>query len=90
MSIFGLSTKVSEQSAPKDLVTHATLGRTKDEEEVSGSINVPEVAHDTEPEDYVVRDMFCRAYVSQNADSGCYSLTLTSTPNRKRSKQSRI
>ena len=62
MSIYALSTKVSEESTPKHLVTHTTLGKTKDEEEVSGSINVPEVAHDTEPEDYVVRDMFCRPY----------------------------
>ena len=30
------------------------LGKTKDGEDVSGSINVPEVAHDTEPEEYVV------------------------------------
>lgn len=30
------------------------IGKTKDGAEVSGSINVPEVAHDTEPEEYVV------------------------------------
>ena len=30
------------------------LGKTKNGEDVSGSINIPEVAHDTEPEDYVV------------------------------------
>lgn len=34
--------------------THQEPGKTKDGEDVSGSINVPEVAHDTEPDDYVV------------------------------------
>jgi activator of HSP90 ATPase len=34
---------------------HINIGRTKDGEDVSGRINVPEVAHDTEPEEYVVR-----------------------------------
>lgn len=36
------------------LVAHPGLGKVKDGENVSGSINVPEVAHDTEPEEYVV------------------------------------
>ena len=30
-------------------------GKTKDGEEVTGSISIPEVAHDTEPDEYVVR-----------------------------------
>lgn len=30
------------------------LGKTKDEEDVSGTITVPEVAHDTEENEYVV------------------------------------
>ena len=29
-------------------------GKTKDEDNVTGSINVPEVAHDTESDEYVV------------------------------------
>jgi hypothetical protein len=40
---------------------HRELGKTKDGEDVSGSINVPEVAHDTEPEDYVVCSQINRA-----------------------------
>ena len=39
----------------KSSEAHWGLGKTKDGEDVSGSINVPEVAHDTEPEEYVVR-----------------------------------
>jgi hypothetical protein len=31
------------------------LGKTKDDEDVSGTITVPEVAHDTEENEYVVR-----------------------------------
>ena len=38
----------------KSAEAHWGLGKTKNGEDVSGSINVPEVAHDTEPEDYVV------------------------------------
>lgn len=30
-------------------------GKTKDDEEVSGTITIPEVAHDTEEDEYVVR-----------------------------------
>lgn len=30
-------------------------GKTKDEEDVTGTITVPEVAHDTEENEYVVR-----------------------------------
>lgn len=30
-------------------------GKTKDGEEVTGNISIPEVAHDTEPDEYVVR-----------------------------------
>lgn len=32
-----------------------SVGKTKDGEDVSGSISVPEVAHDTERDEYVVR-----------------------------------
>lgn len=32
-------------------------GQTKDEENVSGSITIPEVAHDTEEDEYVVRSL---------------------------------
>jgi activator of HSP90 ATPase len=38
----------------KSAEAHLGLGKTKNGVDVSGSINVPEVAHDTEPEDYVV------------------------------------
>lgn len=31
------------------------LGKTKDDEDVSGTITVPELAHDTEENEYVVR-----------------------------------
>lgn len=30
-------------------------GKTKDDQDVSGNITIPEVAHDTEPDEYVVR-----------------------------------
>jgi hypothetical protein len=30
------------------------IGQTKDEEDVSGTITIPEVAHDTEEDEYVV------------------------------------
>ena len=32
-------------------------GKTKDDEDVSGTITVPEVAHDTEEDEYVVRPL---------------------------------
>lgn len=35
-------------------------GKTKDEEDVSGNITIPEVAHDTEQDEYVVRSL-CRS-----------------------------
>ena len=38
-------------------VAHKVAGKTADGEDVSGSINVPEVAHDTELEEYVVRPL---------------------------------
>ena len=34
------------------------LGHTKEEEEVSGSITIPEVAHDTEEDEYVVCSLY--------------------------------
>lgn len=39
----------------QNTVLMALAGKTKDGEDVSGSISVPEVAHDTEPDEYVVR-----------------------------------
>lgn len=32
-------------------------GKTKDDESVSGTITIPEVAHDTDPDEYVVRSL---------------------------------
>jgi len=37
-------------------------GKTKDEEDVSGTITIPEVAHDTEESDYVVCCVHYRAF----------------------------
>lgn len=36
------------------MVAETLTGKTKDGEEVSGSINIPEVAHDTEEDEFVV------------------------------------
>ena len=33
------------------------IGETKDAEDVGGSITIPEVAHDTEEDEYVVRSL---------------------------------
>jgi len=33
----------------------STSGKTKEDEDVTGTISIPEVAHDTEEEEYVVR-----------------------------------
>jgi hypothetical protein len=54
MSSYSLSTKVSAAARLEKHRGSLGLGKTKNGEDVSGSINVPEVAHDTEPEDYVV------------------------------------
>lgn len=32
-------------------------GKSKDEEDVTGTISIPEVAHDTEEDEYVVRSL---------------------------------
>jgi hypothetical protein len=39
------------------LAAETVIGKTKDGEDVSGSINIPEVAHDTEEDEYVVRSL---------------------------------
>ena len=36
-------------------MSNSAPGKTKDAEDVSGTITVPEVAHDTEEDEYVVR-----------------------------------
>ena len=41
-------------TAPRDTRLRPSTGKTKDGESVSGSINIPEVAHDTEENEYVV------------------------------------
>lgn len=62
-------------------------GATKDKEDVSGTITIPEVAHDTEEDEYVVRSLcselfiVCRIYCLHQTDSTwCCSLRLTSIP----------
>lgn len=63
-------------------------GATKDEEEVNGTITIPEVAHDTEEDEYVVRSL-CQVFQypcpfdhhPSHADTICRcSSRLTSTP----------
>lgn len=45
-------------------------GSTKDGESVSGTINIPEIAHDTEEDEYVVRSISqSPAYSVVNVDS---------------------
>lgn len=39
-------------------------GKTKDDEDVSGTITIPEVAHDTEEDEYVVRSLCLRPHPS--------------------------
>jgi len=39
---------------PRDTRLRPSAGKTKDEELVSGSVTIPEVAHDTEEDEYVV------------------------------------
>lgn len=39
-----------------------TKGKTKDGEDVSGTITVPEVAHDTDEDDYVVSTFLLSAH----------------------------
>ena len=40
-----------------DYYSRLPPGKTKDEESVRGSISIPEVAHDTEEDEYVVRSL---------------------------------
>ena len=51
--------KVCERSvfrcAHRSTRLRPSTGKTKDGESVSGSINIPEVAHDTEENEFVVR-----------------------------------
>ena len=44
-----------------ELDAKATVGKTKEAEEANGSITVPEVAHDTEEDEYVVCSLLCPA-----------------------------
>ena len=44
------------------------LGTTADKEEVSGTITVPEVAHDTEEDEYVVRLLLLLLVTAFEAD----------------------
>ena len=41
----------------RDILLILGIGETKDAEDVSGSITIPEVAHDTEEDEYVVRSL---------------------------------
>lgn len=42
----------------KGLRLSCTLGKTKEGEDVSGTITIPEVAHDTEEDEYVVCSLY--------------------------------
>lgn len=58
ITLFDLNLRVDWEGHTLALLTrkctdHKT-GSTKDEDDVNGSINVPEVAHDTEQDEYVV------------------------------------
>lgn len=52
--------KVSGSSEAGKCRINERVGETKDGEDVSGSITVPEVAHDTEPDEYVVSLLLSR------------------------------
>jgi activator of HSP90 ATPase len=51
-------------------------GKTKDGEDVSGSISVPEVAHDTEPDEYVVRSIILRPISCAIADEPQFEIDI--------------
>jgi hypothetical protein len=55
MSSLFLSIQVIVVGHPLSLFVLTNAGKTKDDEDVSGTITVPEVAHDTEENEYVVR-----------------------------------
>jgi hypothetical protein len=52
------------------------LGKNKDGEDVSGTVSIPEVAHDTEEDEYVVRSLLSRVLVAVG-DLGLLTVCLT-------------
>lgn len=67
------------------------VGSTKEEEDVTGSITIPEVAHDTEEDEYVVRSL-CnltgQGPLAEHANKyWCPSLRLISIPIAAQSNQ---
>lgn len=60
-------------------------GSAPEEPEVSGTITVPEVAHDTEEDEFVVSSSCGSIILIGTALMRAPSLTLTFTPSRKRS-----
>jgi activator of HSP90 ATPase len=62
-------------------------GKTKDDEDVSGSITIPEVAHDTEEDEYVVRfpclrplSLVCLVLILSKFDIDIFSETASKEP----------
>lgn len=49
-------------AAPRSTRLRPSTGKTKDGEVVSGSISIPEVAHDTEENEFVVRFLALPAF----------------------------
>jgi hypothetical protein len=62
------------------LAAETVIGKTKDGEDVSGSINIPEVAHDTEEDEYVVRSLDLSASCSIGTNAAVSSSRLRTTP----------
>lgn len=68
-------------------------GSTADETDVSGTITVPEVAHDTEEDEFVVCNEFIESSIllpDERKLTHLYSLILISTPSPRRSSLSKI
>lgn len=55
------------------------VGKTADGENVTGSIKIPEVAHDTEADEYVVCLLYCALLCEQKLriDSSTWRITAT-------------
>jgi activator of HSP90 ATPase len=64
------------------------IGKTKEDEDVSGTISVPEVAHDTEEDEYVVRKPTLSTHCRLVADPSSSS-RLTCTPSHLPRRPSR-
>ena len=63
-----------------------STGKTKDEELVSGSITIPEVAHDTEEDEYVVCSLLCPSFFRLSISGpGMKNLTMGLCDNSLRS-----